>query len=35
VIDAVRERCVLRAGTPVTYEAAATRIPARLDVLLR
>ena len=35
VIDAVRERCVLRPGAPVAYEASATRIPGRLDVLLR
>jgi cytochrome P450 len=35
VIDAVRERCVLQPGAPVACEASATRIPGRLDVLLR
>jgi cytochrome P450 len=35
VIDAVRERCVLQPGTPVTYEAAPTRVPERLEVVLR
>jgi cytochrome P450 len=35
VVDAVRERCVLQPGAPVAYEASATRIPRRLDVLLR
>jgi cytochrome P450 len=35
VIDAVRERCVLQPGTPVTYEAAPTRVPERLEVILR
>ena len=35
VIDAVRERCVLQPGTPVTYEVAPTRVPERLEVVLR
>jgi cytochrome P450 len=35
VIDAVRERCVLQPGAPVTYEAAPTRVPERLEVVLR
>jgi cytochrome P450 len=35
VIDAVRERCALQPGTPVTYEAAPTRVPERLEVVLR
>jgi cytochrome P450 len=35
VIDVVRARCVLQPGTPVTYEAAPTRVPERLEVVLR
>jgi cytochrome P450 len=35
VIDAVRERCALQPGTPVTYEAAPIRVPERLEVALR
>jgi cytochrome P450 len=35
VIDAVRERCELRPGSPVTYHAGPARLPERLDVVLR
>jgi hypothetical protein len=35
VIDAVRARCVLQPGTPLTYEAAPTRVPERLEAVLR
>jgi cytochrome P450 len=36
VVDAVRERCGFRPGTPVAYEpSAALRIPERLDLVLR
>jgi cytochrome P450 len=36
VVDAVRERCGFRPGTPVAYEpSAALRIPQRLELVLR
>jgi cytochrome P450 len=36
VVDAVRERCVLRAGTPVVYvQSGVARMPQRLEVGVR